>query len=81
MFAIQRNDGKFFCNHYPSTGPGGFQPADKCVNIYIDMYPSYLNRRRNKLRQIYLRHKVRVVRLTQKQLEYLTFVKLRGMRY
>jgi hypothetical protein len=45
------------------------------------MYPSYLNRRRNKLRQIYLRHKVRVVRLTQKQLEYLTFVKLRGMRY
>ena len=77
---MQRDDGKFFCYHDPRTGPGGFHYAPGCVNLWIHMYPSCINRRRDKLRKIYKKYKIKVVRLTPKQLEYFTFVKLRGVQ-
>jgi hypothetical protein len=79
MFAIQRNDGKFFCNYNPGTGPGGFQRTDKCVNIWVHKYPLCVNLRRDKLRKIYLNCKIKTVKLTPSQLEHFTFVKLYGI--
>jgi hypothetical protein len=80
MFAIQRNDGKFLCYHNPRTGPSGFRKEDECVNLWMHYYPSVLNRKRDQVRRIYKTRKVKVIRLTPKQLEYFTFVKLRGIR-
>ena len=79
MFAIQRDDGKFHCFHNPSMGPSGFRRPEECVNLWINIYPAYLNRKRDQLRKIYKKRKIKVVELTPKQLEYFTFVKLRGV--
>lgn len=80
MFALQRSDGKFFCYHNPVTGgPGGFREQEKCVNLWINIYPAFLNKRRDKLRKIYSKWKIKVVHLTPTQLEYFTFVRLRGI--
>jgi len=79
MFAIQRDDGKFFCYRDEHSGPtGGWRKIDKCVTLWMHYYPSVLNRKRNKIRKIYSNRKIKVVRLTTKQLEYIMFLKLRG---
>ena len=79
MFAIQRDDGKYLCYHNPSKGPSGFRKQEECVNLWINIYPAYLNRKRDQVRGIYRARKVKVVKLTPSQLEYFTFVKLRGV--
>ena len=60
-------------------GASGFRKQEACVNLWINIYPAYLNRKRDQLRKIYKKHKIKVVRLTPKQLEYFTFVKLKGV--
>lgn len=79
MFAIQRDDGKYLCYHDPSKGPNGFRKQGECVNLWMHYYPAVLNRKRNQLRRIHRTRKIRVVRLTPTQLEYFTFIKLRGI--
>ena len=79
MFAIQRDDGRFFC--YRDSQPmGSWRKMDKCTLLWMHYYPSVLNRKRDVLRRIQTnRRKIRVVRLTKQQLEYFTFIKLRGI--
>ncbi len=79
MFALQRSDGKFLCYH-DQVYAGGFRKQDECVNLWINIYPAYLNKRRDQLRKIYSKFKIKVVRLTPKQLEDFTFIKLRGIK-
>ena len=77
MFALQRDDGKFFC--YTDRGiQGGFKNPAECVNLWINIYPAFINRHRDKLRRTYRAYRIKTVRLTPAQLEHFTFVKLRG---
>ena len=77
MFAIQGNNGKFFC--YTDNGiQAGFKDPAECVNLWINISPAFINRHRNRLRKSYRGYNIKTVELTPQQLEYFTFVKLRG---
>lgn len=78
MFAIQKDNGQFFC--YTDNGiQGGFKDSPECVNLWVNIYPRFINKHRNRLRSRYS-GKIKTVKLTPKQLEHFTFVKLRGIR-
>ena len=78
MFALRRLDGKFYCRYNPATGKGGFRTIDECFNISIEHFPSLQNKRRERILYMRPKIKVKVVKLTNAQVHYITFIKLQN---
>lgn len=81
MYTIKRNNELFLSDKkYPTifgTVPI-WQGLNGSGNIFIDESLEYVTDRRNKLQEIYKKYSVEVYKLSDEELEFITFRKIRG---
>lgn len=87
MYAIRRGsdgqgqflaDGPVYTGGNPPTPSPLWQHLDGEREIYLENSFWIITKRKERLEKIYRAHKLTVVTLTDEQLEYLSFRKLRG---
>lgn len=85
MYAIRRGaagqflaEGPVYTNGDPPLPSPLWQHIDGDVVIYTDKSLRNITRRKERLEKIYIAHKLKVVKLTDEQMEFLTYRKLKG---
>ncbi|HEY6436153.1 MAG TPA: hypothetical protein VIY47_06160 [Ignavibacteriaceae bacterium] len=84
MYVIKRSDELFLCDGavYVNSGRTLPQPVwqelEGTRNLYLEVSLHYITKRKERLEKIYIKHKLTVIKLSEQELEYLTFRKLRG---
>ena len=82
MYCIKRSDGLLLCDGPVYTDKKLPQPIwqdlEGTRNLYLETNLKHIEARKKRLEKIYVRYKLEVYRLTEKEMEYLSFRKLRG---
>lgn len=82
MYAIRRSDGLYLTDGAVYVNAAMPQPIWQNIEgtrkLYLEESFGYITLRKDRIAKIYTKYKIEVVELSDEELEYLSFRKLRG---